>query len=321
MDFRIRQLQCFLTLSNLLHYGKTARALYMSQPTITFQIKSLEEAFGTTLFERDRQQVRLTEAGVALREYAQSILHTVDAARDRLREIHTRLRLRVSCGSMGQLVLLPEVIRLLAASYPTFELEVKDLTTEEQMSQMAERRVDALLMVGELPVADGIFEPICAEPLMAVVAEDSPLAACASVSLGMLGESRIIAARARDCRFHQPFLRALFEAHGVNVEMVESPQSLPVQFAYVAAGAGVAIATQSTAMCRFPGVVVVPIAEPLPPVQLGLMSLRSNDNKAMVIFRSVVAECARNVFGNVDAGERRAQPKSVLAFPGLRNAG
>ena len=80
MDFRIRQLQCFLTLSDLLNYGKTARALYMSQPTITFQIKSLEETFGVKLFERDRQQVRLTDAGCAFREYAQSIMDTVDAA-------------------------------------------------------------------------------------------------------------------------------------------------------------------------------------------------------------------------------------------------
>ena len=82
MDFRIRQLQCFLTLSDLLNYGKTARALYMSQPTITFQIKSLEEAFGVKLFERDRQQVRLTDAGCAFREYAQSIMDTVDAAQE-----------------------------------------------------------------------------------------------------------------------------------------------------------------------------------------------------------------------------------------------
>ena len=81
MDFRIRQLQCFLTLSELLNYGKTARTLYMSQPTITFQIKSLEEAFGVKFFERDRQHVRLTDAGCAFREYAQSIMDTLTPRR------------------------------------------------------------------------------------------------------------------------------------------------------------------------------------------------------------------------------------------------
>jgi DNA-binding transcriptional LysR family regulator len=54
----------------------------MTQPTITFQINSLEEAFGVKLFERDRQQVRLTDAGSAFRKYAQSIMDTVDAAHE-----------------------------------------------------------------------------------------------------------------------------------------------------------------------------------------------------------------------------------------------
>src|ERR1700712_2581757 len=123
MDFRIRQLQCFLTLSDLLNYGKTARALYMSQPTITFQIKSLEQAFGVKLFERDRQQVRLTDAGVAFRKYAQYIMDTVGAAQEYLNGLHTRLHLRVSCGPAGQYILLPAVIRKLAADFPDFELE------------------------------------------------------------------------------------------------------------------------------------------------------------------------------------------------------
>lgn len=80
MDFRIRQLRCFLTLSDLLHYGRTARALYMSQPTVSIQIKLLEETFGAQLFERDRQSVRLTPAGVAFREHARDILEQVEQA-------------------------------------------------------------------------------------------------------------------------------------------------------------------------------------------------------------------------------------------------
>ena len=148
MDFRIRQLQCFLTLSDLLNYGKTARALYMTQPTITFQINSLEEAFGVKLFERDRQQVRLTDAGSAFRKYAQSIMDTVDAAHECLSGLHTRLRLRVACGPVGQFVLLPAVIRMLAAEYPDFGLEVTELTTEQQMTRLPEGKVDALINGG-----------------------------------------------------------------------------------------------------------------------------------------------------------------------------
>ena len=295
MDFRIRQLQCFLTLSDLLNYGKTARALYMSQPTITFQIKSLEEAFGVKLFERDRQQVRLTDAGCAFREYAQNIMDTVDAAQECLGGLPTRLRLRVSCGPVGQFILLPAVIRALTAEYPEFELEVSELTTEQQMARLAEGKVDALLMVGSLPVKGLRFDPIVREPLVAMVSRQSPLAAKKTISVEDLRHTSIIATRLKDCRFHQPFLHELLAPYGITPKIVESPQSCSVQLAYAAAGEGVAITTSSMAACAFPHVVALPFAESLPQVELGLAAMESSDSASLRIFRNVVMDCARSI--------------------------
>jgi Transcriptional regulator len=294
LDFRIRQLQCFLTLSDLLNYGKTARALYMSQPTITFQIKSLEEAFGVKLFERDRQQVRLTDAGCAFREYAQSIMDTVDAAQECLGGLHTRLRLRVSCGPVGQFVLLPAVIRALAADYPDFELEVSELTTEQQMTRLSEGKIDALLMVGSLPVKGLRFDPIVREPLVAMVSRQSALAERNSISVQDLRDTSIIASRTKDCRFHQPFLHDLLAPYGITPKIVESPQSCSVQLAYAAAGEGVAITTSSMATCAFPHVVALSFAEPLPQMQLGLAAMKTNESPSIRIFREVVMDCARS---------------------------
>lgn len=298
MDFRIRQLQCFLTLSELLNYGKTARALYMSQPTITFQIKSLEEAFGVKLFERDRQQVRLTEAGFAFREYAQTIVDTVEAARECLGNLHSHLRLRVSCGPVGQFILLPAVIRSLAAQYPEFELEVNELSTEQQMARLPEGKVDALLMVGALPISGVRFDPICREPLVAVVSQQSPFAARGSISVQDLRKTALIASRLKDCRFHQPFLHSLLAPYGVTPRIVESPHSCSVQFAYAAAGEGIAIATASMAAGTFPGVAFLPFEEPLPPLQLGMAAIETNERLAMSVFRQVVLECAKALFAD-----------------------
>jgi DNA-binding transcriptional LysR family regulator len=289
-------LQCFLTLSDLLNYGKTARALYMSQPTITFQIKSLEESFGVKLFERDRQQVRLTDAGFAFLEYARTIVATVDAARECLGNLHTRLQLRVSCGPVGQFVLLPAVLRSLAAQYPEFELEVSELTTEQQMMRLPEGKIDALLMVGALPISGMRFDPICSEQLVAVVSRRSPLAARSSISVQDLRETGLIASRLKDCRFHQPYLHSLLAPYGVTPRIVESPHSCSVQFAYAAAGEGVVISTASMAACTFPGVAFLPFDEPLPPIQLGMTALDTNERLAMKIFRDIVLDSASATF-------------------------
>jgi DNA-binding transcriptional LysR family regulator len=322
LDFRIRQLQCFLTLSNLLNYGKTARALYMSQPTISFQIKSLEEAFSIKLFERDRQQVRLTDAGCAFREYAQSIMDTVDAAQECLTGLHTRLRLRASFGPVGQFVLLPAVIRMLAAQHPNFELDVTELTTEQQMARISEGKIDALLMVGALPVTGLRFDPICTEPLIAFVSCQSHLAAQRSISVEEFRSTSIIASREKDCRFHKLFLHNLLAPFGITPRIVESPQSCAVQLAYAASGEGIAISTRSMAACTFPGVIAIPFKEPLPPQQLGLASMQANETRAMTIFRKIVSECAEAAL------ERSAQAASgplhgleaVRIFPNHREA-
>jgi len=319
LDFRIRQLQCFLTLSDLLNYGKTARALYMSQPTITFQIKSLEEAFGVRLFERDRQQVRLTAAGVAFREYAQSIMDSVDAAQECLASLHTRLRLRVSCGPVGQFVLLPSVIRALASKYPEFELEVSELTTEQMMARLPEGKIDALLMVSTLPIKGLRFDPICQEPHVAIVSRDSAFSERGSISVEDLRHTPVIASRLKDCRFHQPYLHSLLAPWGISPRIVESPQSCSVQFAYAAAGEGIALSTSSMSSCAFPHVTAVPFTEKLPEMQLGLASMDSNDTAAMKIFRKVVIECAtstlrRNRGANHNSTEVR-KDKTPLPAP------
>jgi DNA-binding transcriptional LysR family regulator len=315
LDFRIKQLQCFVTLSNLLNYGKTARALYLSQPAISFQIKSLEDAFDVKLFVRDRQRVRLTEAGMAFREYAQSILDTVDAAHECLSDLHSRLRLRVCCGPVGQFVLLPSILRTLGARCPALDLEVVELTTEQQLQRLPEGKVDALLMVGALPLNGMRFDPICEETLIAMVSHRSPLARQSAVSVEDLRETPIIASRMKDCRFHQPFLHSLLAPYGITPKIIESPQSCTVQFAYAAAGEGIAIATKSMEACTFPDLVPLPFVEKLPNLQLGMATMSCNESAALEIFRKAVHDCAAMRFPRLETVPRskpQGRPQPVM---------
>jgi len=302
VDFRLRQLQCFVVLSDTLNYGKAARALYLSQPTLTFQIKSLEETLGTRLFDRNRQRVSLTDAGFAFRDYANSILATAHAAQEHLDNLACRLSLRVSCGPVGQYVVLPALIRAMARVYPDFHLEILELTTEEQLIGLPESRVDALLMVPELPITGARYDAIWSEPLIAIVARQSPLAQKRSLSIRDLKDVGLIASRRRDCRFHQPFLQSLFAPFGITPRIVESPQSYGVQLAYAAAGQGVLLAPRSVASCAFPNVVALPLQEAIPHVPLGLVSMQANISVAMKIFRQVALQSMQEFAGTMPQG-------------------
>lgn len=194
--------------------------------------------------------------------------------------------------------MLPAVIRALATKYPDFELEVSELTTEQQMSRLSEGKIDALLMVGSLPVKGLVFNPICRDPLVAMVSRQCPLANKKSISIEDLRDVNIIASRLKDCRFHQSYLHELFAPFGIIPKIIESPQSCSVQLAYAAAGEGVAITTASMAQCEFPHVVALTFDEPLPPMQLGLAALESNESLSMKIFRKIVIDHANNTLNS-----------------------
>ncbi len=292
MDFRIRQLRCFLTLSVLLNYGKTARALYMSQTTATFQIKSLEDSIGVKLFERNHRRVCLTAAGAAFVPYAQRILDSVDAATLRLQEIQNPLSLRIACGRAGHVTMLPAVLRALHQSNPGFHLQVAELTTEQQIAGLAAGKVDAALMVPHPPIPGIRFDPLSSEPLYVLVAAHHPLASHTSLPVEALRGIPIVTTRLEDCRLHQPFLHALLAPFHIKPRLIEFPQSSKVQFAFVAAGQGIAIVPASMASHSTPGIKALPFTEPLPPVELGLATLPENSSDSLSLFRKIVLDCA-----------------------------
>jgi DNA-binding transcriptional LysR family regulator len=291
MDFRIRQLQCFLTLADLLHYGRTARALYMSQPTITFQIKSLEETFGVRLFERSRQEVSLTPAGLAFRQYAQTIVDTVNSAQRRLADLGRRHHLRLSCTEIGQEA-LPQVLRELAVNHPDFDLQLSELNREQQIVALTEERIDAIFMVGDPGLAGFRFDLLRDERIVLLVPRQSALAHRESVSVEALRHHRLLASRLEDCSVGQPFLHRLLAPYGIVPHIVEAPHSHAAKFAYLAAGAGLLIGTPSMAQTR-PDVVALPFVEPIPMVHLGLVSMKTNLSPALTLFRAVVRQCFR----------------------------
>ena len=292
MDFRIRQLRCFLTLSVLLNYGKTARALYMSQTTATFQIKSLEDSIGVKLFERNHRSVSLTEAGAAFVPYAQHILDSVDAATLRLQEIQNPRSLRIACGRAGHVAMLPAVLRALHQSNPDFHLQVAELTTEQQIAGLAGRELDAVLMVTHLPIPGIRFDLLSSEQLFVLVAAHHPLASHSSVPVEALRGIPILTTRLEDCRLHRPFLQALLAPFHIKPRLIEFPQSSKVQFAFVAAGQGIAIVPASMASHAPPGIKALPITEGLPPVELGLASMPENSSDSLSMFREIVLDCA-----------------------------
>src|SRR6202451_4284065 len=85
MDLQPRLLRYFMALAEELHFGRAAARLYISQPSLSNQIRKLERTFGTELFVRTSREVKLTAAGQALLEQGPLALAALERAAERTR--------------------------------------------------------------------------------------------------------------------------------------------------------------------------------------------------------------------------------------------
>jgi DNA-binding transcriptional LysR family regulator len=289
MDFRIRQLEYFLVLADKLNFGRAATALNIAQPTLSFQIKALETTFGANLFDRTQRQVRLTAAGLRLRDHAKRILELAQEAMYSVEE-PTCERLTISCGPVGQYTVLPSVLRELRTRHPNIALTILTLSPEQMKLAAVNGTVDMLLMTPDWQLPGMQFVGLRAEKLSAVLPESHPAARTNSITLEEFCKNPVLVVAAKECHKHKTFVFNLLEKSGLSAQLVEAPSTGGIQYAMVAAGLGVALAAGSIARANFPGVKVIPFDRVIHNMELGMMWHKGNESQALLAFRQVVTD-------------------------------
>ena len=143
MIMDLKQLQYFLAVAKHLNFSRAAEALYISQPTLSYQIAELEKELGTTLFVRDRRKVFLTPAGGALLPLANKTLDCAQEIRnlaqrgfpetERLQSLSVAFdRTEDHFESTG----VTELIAQFSRDYPDVELNMHQDTLEDCITQL-----------------------------------------------------------------------------------------------------------------------------------------------------------------------------------------
>jgi len=136
------------------HFGRAAAACSISQPTLSMQIKKLEEQLGVTLFERTNRSVRVTPVAEEIVGRARQILTDVEAIISVGRSVSGPLVGAFSLGVIPTLgpYLLPWLVPALKKDYPELLLAVREDLTAHLMERLVSYRLDAALVA--LPVSD-----------------------------------------------------------------------------------------------------------------------------------------------------------------------
>ena len=174
----LAQLQYLVTLDTHRHFGDAAAACNVTQPTLSGQLRRLEEELDVQLIDRSRQPVVPTAAGERLVEQAREVL----AARDRLTTIASEMQDRVTgtlrLGLLPTLspYLLPLLLPALDTAYPELSLVLREWPTDEILDALRTDTLDAALIATDEASSEVQNDTLFTEPFVGYVAPSHRLA-------------------------------------------------------------------------------------------------------------------------------------------------
>lgn len=275
----LRDLKYLVALADLRHFGKAAEACFVSQPTLSTQIRKLEEELGVTLIERAPRKVMLTAAGQDVVQRARRIVADVDEMKEAARRSHDPASGTLRLGVFPTLgpYLLPHVVPALREAFPQLELLLVEEKSDVLLQRLRDGQLDAALLA--LPLHDDQLhaEFLFEEPFVLAAPEGHPLAAHATLRMADLADQRLLLLQDGHCLRDQAL--AACELEGARRNAGFNGTSLHTLAQMVANGLGVTLMPQmaiDAGILRGLDVTVHPLAGAVPHRRIGLVWRRSS---------------------------------------------
>src|SRR6202795_1961708 len=179
VGMELRHLRYFIAVAEAGSLTVAARKLHTSQPSLSRQIRDLEDDVGTQLLTRRARGIELTLAGRAFLEHARVALAQVEAATEAARRVAHPAK---PCFSMGfltghELTWMPEALRILRDELPNIDVMISSQYSPQLADAILKGNVDAAFLRREQGLPEFAFRPLVKEPLVVVLPSDHRLAA------------------------------------------------------------------------------------------------------------------------------------------------
>ncbi|NBO18127.1 MAG: LysR family transcriptional regulator [Proteobacteria bacterium] len=280
----LRDLQYLAATAQHLHFGKAAESCHVSQPTLSMQLKKLEDELGVQLFERNNKSVMLTPIGQQMVLRARQALEAAQAMRELAKQAKDPFSGDMRMGvfpTLGPYV-LPRIVPQLKSALPKLNL----LLTEEKTATLLE-----LLHAGELdcalialPIAEPglVAKPIFNEPFLLAVPVAHTLAKRKTVSYEDLRHESLLLLEEGHCLREQ----ALEVCHLIGIGEANSfrATSLETLRHMVAAGSAITLMPKLAAQDNNDAIRYIPFHSPSPARQIGLV-WRAGSGSAVLFSR------------------------------------
>ena len=172
----LRDLQYIIAVAETHHFGKAAERCYVSQPTLSGQIKKLEEELGVTIFERTNRSVEITPIGEAILQHARQMVEQADAIRQLALAHQDPLAGPLRIGAIPTLspYLMPLILMPLKKRHPQLKLVLSEEMTDILLGRLRNHEIDAALLATPVEEHDLDVIPLFDEPFWLAHPVDHP---------------------------------------------------------------------------------------------------------------------------------------------------
>ena len=241
----LRHLRYFVAVAELNNVSQAARKLRVAQPSLSRQVRALEEELGVPLLERTTRGVRLTEAGRAFATGAREVLARADAAMKTARSVARGESGEVHLGYAPSPTaeLLPRTLHAFQNAAPGVRLVLHDTSSDGMLRGLRDGTLHAALLVQpcESSLSGLAFEPLQSYPSCVAMPPAHPLARRSAVTTQRLLDEKLVAYARADYGEYHAMLENVFAATGRQPVIAEECDSATSLMAAVEAGRGVAI--------------------------------------------------------------------------------
>jgi len=273
----IRDLQYLVAVHDLNNFSKAAERCFVSQPTLSGQLKKLEDELGSELIERSTRQVLFTKLGEEVVRYAREALQTVDQIRSVARQSHDPMLGDFHIGLIPTVgpFLLPLIMPELSEAYPKTNFFLYELRTEELLAKLQKGEIDAAILA-KLDWAYPVNQiDLYVEPMQLAVSSSDPL----------LDEDKLIELKALDDRevlmledghcLRDQALDVCFSA-GAKEDKRFKATSMDTLLHMVATGTGMTLIPELATRSRVQGIRFLRFANPVPQREIVMLTRKSS---------------------------------------------
>jgi LysR family hydrogen peroxide-inducible transcriptional activator len=284
-DIKLKDLRYLVAVADTRHFGRAAERSFVSQPTLSAQLKKLEAYLGVQLIERAPKRVQLTAAGEEIVERARRILEAsdeiVELARGHRDPLAGRLRLAL-LPTIGP-YLLPNVAARLRKQLPRLELMLYEYQTDPMLEKLHSGEIDVGILAFPVQM-DGLDSRVLyQEPFMVALPAAHPLAQRKTIKVDDLAHETLLLLEDGHCLRDQ----ALDICSSIDLHEKQDfrATSLETLRQMVASGVGITLLPELAGRGAYGaarGVTIRPFAKPVPTRTVGAVWRKSTARRAAI---------------------------------------